>query len=367
MRHFLSSFLVLFGVLLGSAHRASADDCNMGKVGDRKSDWLMREDAVERGLARAPYVPIFGATVTGDESIYSARMERQVRCLVSKLGRPQDTTKIVEVVVDGFEDSTDYYVGIHELEPATDLTLGLFEEHVATLRGPLAKARARRVAAAIHARLPWARVVLGRTFILERKGLRGAVAYVRVRDVNELGDDEVEAMSESERVAFLASTSGGEGFGKGTVSIGVNAGYASMHRTQWGVLGAAATVDPEWWSGLSFDASLNVQLAQDPVWVSELEPETRVTRGVVDARWAFLPNTRDHGDADGRSFTPFVAAGAFFEPDIAIGPWFGAGATSRIEWIAIDFVLGLNVFPVEKEGNYGVELLVRPRLLRPLG
>jgi hypothetical protein len=368
MRRFFSSTLVLLGILLGSAHRASAANCNMGSVGDHRSDWLIREDAVERGLARAPYVPIFGATIAGDEAIYSARMDRQVRCLVSKLGRPQDTTKVVEVVVDGFEDSTDYYVGIREVEPDTEVSLGVFDEHVATLRGPLAKARARRVAEAIHDRLPWARVVLGRTFVLERKGMRGAVAYVRVRDANELVDDDSNTTEsrESDRTAFLASTSGAEGFGKGTASIGVNAGYASMHRTQWGLLGAAATIDPEWWSGLSFDGSFNIQLAQDPVWVSELKPETRITRGIVDARWAFVPSTRDR-DADGRSFTPFIAAGAFFEPDIAVGPWFGAGATRRIEWMAIDVMLGLSVFPIEKEGNYGVELLVRPRLLRPLG
>lgn len=366
-RNALAGFTVC--AVLGAPQPVLANEltCETGHVGDGRSTWLIADDATTRGLVHARYYLIFGAAISGDEAIYSAQMNASVTCLANNIGRPEDT-RVVEIVIDGFEDATELNAATRGALARSGLSASVIEGGDETLRYVLAEARARAVVEAVQAKLPWAKVSLGRTFIRQQEGMRGAVAYVRLVDapVGLVGPPGVQGEQGPVGPRGPPGDSGQVRMsGIGTLSMGINAGYSWMHDTHWGLVGGALTVDPEWKSGLSFDVAFNMQFAQEPIFLTERESETRITRMVGAARWSFLPGTRVLGD-DGRVLAPFVAAGGFVEPAIAAGPWTGAGVTYSVDWMAIDVMVGVTIFPVDKQGNYGFELLVRPRFLQPL-
>jgi hypothetical protein len=140
--------------------------------------------------------------------------------------------------------------------------------------------------------------------------------------------------------------------------VGVPFGYLRAHTQDYGALGLSLGVDPEWTSRITFDGGLIVGMAEQPVYLTRWEAETRITRAVVAARRDFFPDWMAR---------PILTAGAFTEPSIVpIGPYLGAGATYRVKRFAIDFVLATAVYPQDKLGHLSFEVLLQPRLLHPL-
>jgi hypothetical protein len=324
-------------------------------------------------LAGARYYPVFGADVSGAEALLSEDMRAILECVIAEIKGTDPTGHPIELVVDGFEDTTQLKPGVLRLWGAAGVSRPVVDGTERLFRMTLAEMRSRAVVEFLRSRLPGTMIRSGLSHVEEAQGNRGVVVYAREPSVVGVGSQDTtvnvfcpeRGLSRDTSTGAAAPTIFGGSGADGSIWLGFNGGYSWLHRSEWTVLGAVAGVDPGWGSGLSVDTAFNVHLGQEAVYISATEAETRVTRDIAVLRWEFLPAVVED-KVPGRHVAPFLSAGGAYEPAIGLGAVFGLGISRSVDWLALDLLAQLTYFGVDKHGRTGVEILLRPRILGPL-
>lgn len=147
------------------------------------------------------------------------------------------------------------------------------------------------------------------------------------------------------------------GPGEPFLSIGGAVGGGLVHERTFGALALGVLLDPGGTTHLAVDASLLMAQTAQPVFVSRWETDDRLVRVALAGRWTPRPDWR---------VRPFGRLGAFVEPDVAIGPWVGAGATLRAGPLALDLGVSTPLYFPSRLGHVGLEVLLETRWLAPL-
>jgi hypothetical protein len=157
----------------------------------------------------------------------------------------------------------------------------------------------------------------------------------------------------------------------GPLDVFAAGGASWKHRRTFADVGAGLRLTPRWSAPclrpdttrcLAFEVSLSLEQAEEPVFLRRWEAETRLAIARFDARWSPWRWTPGRVALD-----PVVALGAFVEPDVAVGPWIGAGLHVDLGVLRVTPSFGLPVFVADRLGHVGYEALVAAAVGLPLG
>lgn len=141
----------------------------------------------------------------------------------------------------------------------------------------------------------------------------------------------------------------------GPLSIGLTGGISLKHQRLATQLGILTHLEPGWSNCLSFEGGLAMEQAEEPVFLSRWESETRLTRGYAAMRCAYRR----------WPVQPFGALGAFYVPSVAIGPWFSAGASVPLPFGSFDLIVAMPTYVYDKLGHLGFESYATLRFSLP--